>query len=107
MKPPSVSFSATSSVYSRIGYETVLGKREHSLDSLARSLSHTKPLNPEHFVQFRAEIMNLPRGAGTAALSSGSASEYGGVLYGEDDTPPPIGCYWTSSRYTGDSRESE
>ena len=67
----------------------------------------TKPLNPEHFVQFRAEIMNLPRSAGTAARSSGSASEYGGVLYGEDDTPPPIGCYWTSGRYTGDSRESE
>ena len=31
MKPLSVSFSATSSVCSRIGYETVLGKREHRL----------------------------------------------------------------------------
>ena len=30
MKPLSVSFSATSSVYSRIGYETVLNKRDHS-----------------------------------------------------------------------------
>ena len=41
MKPLSVSFSATSSVYSRIGYETVLNKCHHrdapSMDSMAVS----------------------------------------------------------------------
>ena len=31
MKPLSMSFSATSSVYSRIGYETVLNKGQHSM----------------------------------------------------------------------------
>ena len=35
MKPPSVSFSATSSVYPRIGYETVLNKCYHSTMSPA------------------------------------------------------------------------
>ena len=38
MKPPSVSFSATSSVYSRIGYETVLNKGQHISGKCASSV---------------------------------------------------------------------
>ena len=58
----------------------------------------TKPLAPDLFEHFRAGIMNLPREAGTAALSSGSSHlaslEHGGVLDGEGYAPAPPGCHW-------------
>ena len=58
----------------------------------------TKPLAPDLFEHFRAGIMNLPREAGTAALSSGSSHlaslEHGGVLYGDGYAPAPPGCHW-------------
>ena len=54
----------------------------------------TKPLAPDLFDRFRAEIMNLPRSGGVAARSAGS--EHGGVLYGDYDAPAPAGCHWIS-----------
>ena len=43
MKPLSVSFSATSSVYSRIGYETVLDKWDHNADLFDISAARQPP----------------------------------------------------------------
>ena len=53
----------------------------------------TKPLAPDLFARFRAEIMNLPRVDGVVARSAGL--QHGGVLNGLDhDAPAPAGCHW-------------
>ena len=38
---------------------------------------------------------------------AGSASDFGGVSYGEDNIPPPLGCHWAGDRYSDSSRDSE
>ena len=62
----------------------------------------TKPLAPDLFEFFRAAIMNLPREAGTAALSSGSSRlasfEHGwGSFVCVGYAPAPPGCHWADS----------